>query len=77
MSPVPWSTPFPNKIGKFRTLACVRDHILTTWPKGPPRAWHHVGITAVQATRGEATINDVYACLRIMKAHGLLEARDK
>jgi hypothetical protein len=40
-----------------RKFALAFGSILTTWHKGPPPMWHHVGIIAAQTTRGEATVN--------------------
>lgn len=64
-----WTRRFPKPIGKFRSLADVRDYILERYPDGPPGAWRLIGLAALEAeeTGDTAGVEDA---LRVMVSHG-------
>ena len=56
-------------IGRFRRLSDVRDFILTEYPDGPGKAWHHIGMLALDAAETGDTAR-LEVALQIMVAHG-------
>jgi len=69
-----WQRKLSKPIGRFRTLADVRDFILEEYPAGPPKNWHRIGMLALEASEG-GEIDDLEGYLRLMAAHGGKAAR--
>jgi hypothetical protein len=63
-----WTRTLSRPVGRFHRLSDVRDFILSEFPEGPGRAWHHIGTLAVEAADGGDT-RDLEISLAIVVAH--------